>query len=68
MLNTDPPEHDALRAPAMSLLGPHVAAAQASSLQARIALLLAAESIGRDVVDGVAAVAIPFATAVSGLL
>jgi pimeloyl-[acyl-carrier protein] synthase len=66
MLNTDPPEHDALRAPAMVLLGPQAAASLEPFLAARIEEILGRKSLGQYLVDGLAAIAIPFATAVLG--
>jgi cytochrome P450 len=64
MLNTDPPEHDALRAPAMVLLGPQAAASLEPALALRISEILSRRSLGQYLVDGLAAIAIPFATAV----
>ncbi|MHB8340451.1 MAG: cytochrome P450 [Mycobacteriales bacterium] len=69
MLTTDPPEHDRLRAPAARLLGPQAVAALAGPIGAGIDELL--DSLdrpdlpdGRNSVEAVEAIAVPFATTV----
>lgn len=67
MLNTDPPEHDVLRAPAMRLLGPQIADALRPKFDAQVDELLDGLA-ERDTVDAMADIANPFVTAVLALL
>jgi cytochrome P450 len=67
MLNTDPPEHDRLRAPAMRLLGPAVIDSLAAAFRAEVDRVLDGLD-GRDTIDGLADVGWPFATGVLAVL